>query len=98
MVVSRNHQRKSKINLPLEIWALPPKHLLLNGYTRRFTARLDTIGDLLAALQGYNKLFPPTAGAARREIELALTGLGEAMEQSGLGGWDHFRESGPLPS
>ena len=94
--MNRNPQRKSKINLPLEIRALPHGHLLLNGYTRRFTVRLDTIGDLLAALQGYNKLLPPTAEAARREIELALTGLDEAMERSGLAGWDYFRESGSL--
>jgi hypothetical protein len=93
--VSRNPQRKSKINLPLEIWALPPGHLPLNGYARRFTARFDTIGHLLAGLEGYNKLLPPYAEAARREIELALTGLEKAMERSGPGGWDYFRESRP---
>jgi hypothetical protein len=93
--VCRNPQRKSKIDLPLEIWALPPGHLRLNAYARRFTARFDTIGELLAGLEKYNKLLPPYAEGARCEIELALTGLNKAMERRGLGGWDSFRESRP---
>jgi hypothetical protein len=93
--VKRIPQRKSKIDFPPEIWALPPGHLLVNGYAGRFTARFETIGDLLAGLEGYNKRLPPYAKAARHEIELALTGLSRAIERSGLCGWDYFRESRP---